>query len=87
MENMGLDKRTYVYGVKLNSKEDYDKLMNEYSGEGLFAINFKELFQGYPDQYPALVNYEINNTTMTFMQMSRTRALLDAGFLIQLSKI
>ena len=49
----------FVLGITLYSKEDYDRLLNDHSTEavGFFpkGIDFKGLFNGYPPEYPCLL--------------------------------
>ena len=51
------ERTIYCVGFLLKSKEDYDRLMNEHSKTGLFGLDFKSSFEGYPPEYPMLLQY------------------------------
>ncbi len=76
-----------VIGIRIKSKEDYDNLMNNHSTTGFFGINFKGLFEGYPedDQYPCLIEYYIGQRDpVGFEYDSQLRKIIENGYLVQL---
>lgn len=80
----------YTLGIKLGSKDDYDRLMNNHSVEqtGIFlrGIDYKNSFQGYPNDYPCLVEYEVDQNPIGFMMSAHVSELVNDGFLIQIKK-
>ena len=75
----------YVIGVKVDNKERYDKLMNELSTPGHFVgLNFKEIFNGYPEEYPCLVEYYVSESPFGFCYATQMRKVVDAGYLVQI---
>ena len=77
--------RTYTIGIKIEGKEHYDELMEKYSEDRLFGLNFKRLFEGYPDGYPCLVQYTVGSNPMGFMYGTQIGKIIDGGYLVQLS--
>ena len=81
----------WTFGVKLESKEDYDRLMNDFSEEpaGFFltGIDYKGLFDGeYPEEYPGLVTYVIDSNPIGFMFVTHIQKILDAGYTVVIHK-
>lgn len=77
----------YTFGVRIGSKEEYDRLMDDYSKEGGListSLDFKKLFQGYPEegQYPCLVRYQIDEFQLGPIMMSQAVELVKGGFKI-----
>ena len=77
---------TNVIGIKLESKERYDHLMETHSVENFFGgINFKGLFEGYPPDYPCLVEYYIGDQNpFGFMYTNQLTKLMNDGYLVQI---
>lgn len=77
-----------VIGIRLENKERYDHLMEAHSLETLSGgINFKGLFDGYPTDYPCLVEYYIGDENpFTFMYTNQLKELMDDGYLIRIYK-
>ena len=77
-----------VIGVKLENKERYDHLMEAHSVENLFGgIDFKGLFNGYPPDYPCLVEFYIgDHDPFGFMYSNQLTKLMNDGYLIQVYK-
>ena len=79
------DRVIYNIGVKLDSKEEYDRLMKGYSDKGFFSgIDFEGLFEGYPPEYPMVLYYMVDRHPIGFEFQSQLRKLIDAGFTIVL---
>ena len=89
VENTNNTAEVYTVGIKLNSKEDYDRLMERHSKSGFFGIDFKGLFEGYPEegQYPCLVEYYVSyNPHSVLMYNLQLKEIVDDGYLIQTKK-
>lgn len=78
-------KAIYNIGIKLDNKEEYDRLMKEYSDKGFFGgLDFEGLFNGYPPEYPMVLYYMVNANPLGFPFEPHLRKLVDAGFTIVL---
>ena len=87
----GVNKTTYTLGIKLESKEDYDKLMNDHSKEQtnmffLTGLDFKGLFEGYPDDYPCLVEYYLDVNPTDMFMVSQVKDLIESGYKVIINK-
>ena len=83
---MTTEKQVYTIGIKIESKERYDNLMEAHSKDGLFGINFKAFFQGYPEGYPCLVQYLTDAHPMGFMYATQLQGIIDDDYKIYLTK-
>ncbi len=86
---MEINNTQNVIGIKIESKEHYDKLMENHSVSGKIfgGIDFKGLFNGYPEGYPCLVEFYIgNDSPFDFMYANQMRKIMDDGYLIQVYK-
>jgi len=79
-----MDDKTYTIGIKINDADHYDRLMEKHSKDGMFGLNFKEFFDGYPEGYPCLVEYTVGANPMGFVFSTQLRELIEDGYLIQL---
>ena len=84
-------KELYTLGIRLESKDDYDRLMNEYSKEQtnmffLTGLDFKRLFEGYPDGYPCLVEYQLSMNPLDIFMIQQVKVLIEAGYKVIISK-
>ncbi len=82
---MSEDRFVYCVGIRLGCKEDYDRLMNDYSEGGLFGLDFKSSFEGYPPDYPSLLQYTTTMSPFGFGGRQLDK-LVQAGYTIQISK-
>lgn len=83
----------YVLGITLYSKEEYDRLMNNHStdSQGFFpmGIDFKGMFNGYPPEYPCLLEIYLEDDRNPFMNLRYHNLfpeLLNDGFAIRFYK-
>ena len=79
--------KTYTIGIKLESNAKYDELMDNHSQKDYFGmvLNFKGLFQGYPTDYPCLVEYVVgSNPISDFMLNDQLAKIVEAGYLVQI---
>lgn len=78
------DKKLYNIGVKLDSKEQYDRLMKDHSEKAKFfgGLNFEAMFQGYPEEYPMVVYYMVDMNPLSFMYTKQLTDLINDGFVI-----
>ena len=62
MEVLYMDnKKIYDIGIKLENQESYDRLMKDFSSKSIIGgLDFEGLFQGYPDDYPVLIEYMVD---------------------------
>ena len=78
---------SYVLGIKIENKEHYDRLMEKHNGVGIFDIDFKQTFSGYPDDYPCLVEYYTGDRCpISMMFMTQLKGIIDDGYLVQIYK-
>ena len=80
------NKTIYLIGVKLENKEHYDRLMENHSGIGLIGLDFKRLFEGYPDDYPVLVQYQVDQNPFGFAFNMQLRKMVDDGYKVLIEK-
>ena len=80
------NKTIYLIGVKLENKEHYDRLMENHSGIGLIGLDFKNLFEGYPGDYPVLVQYQVDQNPFGFAFNMQLRKMVDDGYKVLIEK-
>ena len=74
----------YCVGFVLRSKEDYDRLMNEHSKTGMFGLDFKKSFEGYPPDYPMLLQYTTYMNPFLAGVGMQLSEIAKAGYTIQI---
>ena len=75
------DKIPYNVGVVVESKERYEHLMDTHS-RVLCGLNFKELFDGYPEGYPCVVQYITDIVPFGFMMQSQLDGIVKDNYKI-----
>lgn len=76
-------KMVYTIGIKIDSAEDYDRLRKNYSRKGLFGLDFEELHQGYPIDYPCFAEYLVDINPFVCYRTQLTD-IINGGYKVQI---